>query len=139
VGRGAFIGMGVILESGFPYLVSVGDNVTISVRSTVIGHFMGLAQQAREHHKASVHIEDNVFVGPGVTILPNVTIGEGSVVAAGSVVNHSVPPHSMVQGNPAQVVARCGVPFKGHSYEEFMRNLEPIERSTADSQARSDH
>jgi hypothetical protein len=25
------------------------------------------------------------------------------------------------------VVARCGVPLKGHSYEEFMRNLEPVD------------
>jgi hypothetical protein len=33
----------------------------------------------------------------------------------------------MVQGNPAKVVARCGVPLKGHSYEEFMRNLKPVD------------
>jgi acetyltransferase-like isoleucine patch superfamily enzyme len=95
------------------------------VRSVVIGHFKGSVQRARGEHKPSVRIEDNVFVGPGVTILPNVIIGEGAVVSAGSVVNHSVPPQTMVQGNPAQVVARCGVPFKGHSYEEFVRNLVP--------------
>jgi acetyltransferase-like isoleucine patch superfamily enzyme len=74
-----------------------------------------------------VRIEDNAFVGPGVYILPNVTIGEGAVVAAGSIVNRSVPPQTMVRGNPARVVARCGVPLRGHSYEEFMRHLEPVD------------
>jgi serine acetyltransferase/acyl carrier protein len=127
IGEGAFIGLGVILESAYPHLVSIGESVTISVRSIVIAHFKGTARQAREDHEPSVRIEDNVFIGPGVIILPNVTIGEGAVVAAGSVVNHSVPSQTMVQGNPAKVVARCGVPLKGHSYEEFMRNLQPVD------------
>jgi acetyltransferase-like isoleucine patch superfamily enzyme len=127
IGKGVFIGLGVILESAFPHLVSIGNNVTISVRSVVIAHFKGSARQAQEARTASVRIEDNVFIGPGVYILPNVTIGEGAVVAAGSVVNHSVPPQTMVQGNPARVVARCGVPLRGHSYQEFMRNLQPVE------------
>jgi acetyltransferase-like isoleucine patch superfamily enzyme len=127
IGEGAFVGLGVILESAFPHLVSIGNNVTISVRTVMIAHFKGSARQAREDYEPSVRIEDDVFIGPGVIVLPNVTIGEGAVVAAGSVVNRSVPPQTMVQGNPAQVVARCGVPLKGHSYEEFMRNLQPVE------------
>ena len=60
-------------------------------------------------------------------ILPNVTIGKGSVVTAGSVVNQSVPPGTIVQGNPARPVARCAVPLAWRSYETFMQNLSPIE------------
>jgi acetyltransferase-like isoleucine patch superfamily enzyme len=52
-----------------------------------------------------VVIEDNVWVGTSSFILPGVRIGEGSVVAAGSVVRRSVPPYSLVMGNPAKVVA----------------------------------
>lgn len=36
--------------------------------------------------------------------MPGVTIGEGSLVAAGSVVTKSVPPYTVVGGNPAKVL-----------------------------------
>ena len=49
-------------------------------------------------------IEDYAWIGANVTILKNVTIGKASIVAAGSVVTKSVPPYSIVAGNPARVV-----------------------------------
>lgn len=57
-------------------------------------------------HSASapIVIEDDVWIGQGVAILKGVTIGHGSVVALNSVVTKSVPPHSIVAGNPARVV-----------------------------------
>ncbi len=51
-----------------------------------------------------VVIGDNVWLGTNSIILPGVTIGDNSVVAAGSVVRDSVPPNTVVSGNPAQVV-----------------------------------
>lgn len=51
-----------------------------------------------------VVIEDNVWIGTRSIILPGVTIGEGSVISAGSVVRRSVPPYSLVMGNPAKVM-----------------------------------
>lgn len=127
IGQDVFIGLGVILESEYPWMVSIGEHVTISVRSVVIAHFKGTARKAKLNREPSVRIESNVFIGPGVIILPNVTIGEGAVVAAGSIVNQSVPPMTMVQGNPARPVARCGIPLVGNAYEQFMRYLEPID------------
>ena len=71
--------------------------------------------------------EDEAFIGPGVIILPNVTIGRGAVVAAGSVVSHSVPPMTMVQGNPAKPIAKCGISLaEKHSLREFYKQLRPI-------------
>src|SRR6185312_15506263 len=55
---------------------------------------------------APVIIADNVWIGMNATILKGVTIGENSVVAAGSVVTKSVPPNTVVAGNPAVVVKK---------------------------------
>ena len=51
-----------------------------------------------------VKIADNVWIGMNAIILKGVTIGENSVVAAGAVVVKSVPPNTIVAGNPAVAV-----------------------------------
>jgi acetyltransferase-like isoleucine patch superfamily enzyme/acyl carrier protein len=126
VGNGTFIGPDVIIDLAFPKLVSIGDNVAVGIRSVIVAHFKGTAKKAWRDDEPSVRIEDNAFLGPGVIILPNVTIGQGAVVTAGSVVSESVPPLTMVQGNPAKPIARCGVPLMGNSYEQFISHLKPI-------------
>lgn len=53
---------------------------------------------------APIVVEDNVLIGANCIVLKGVTIGARSVVGAGSVVTRSVPPDSVVAGNPAKVV-----------------------------------
>lgn len=55
-----------------------------------------------------VTIEDDVWIGGRATILKGVTIGSRSIVAAGAIVTKSVPPDSIVAGNPARIVRRLG-------------------------------
>ena len=121
IGKDVFISQDVILETAYPHLITIEDRVVIGVRVTVIAHMRELTQ--------GVKIESDAFVGPGVIILPNVTIGHGAVVTAGSVVTRSVPPMTVVQGNPAVPVARCGVPLTPETtVKEFSRRLKPVVR-----------
>jgi len=119
IGRNVFISEDVILETGAPNLITIEDRVFLGVRTTIIAHFRELNE--------GVKIESDVFVGPGAIILPNVVLGRGSVVAAGSVVTRSVPPMTLVQGNPAVPVAQCGVPLGEQVTQgEFSRQLKPL-------------
>ena len=51
-----------------------------------------------------VSIEDGCFIGHNAMVLMGVTIGRGSIVGAGAVCASSVPPGSVVVGNPAKVI-----------------------------------
>jgi heptaprenylglycerol acetyltransferase len=130
IGSDLHIGMATLIETSFPEWVSIGNHVTIGMRTTIIAHMLGLPpkKHGTKEKYASVRIEDDAFVGPGAIILPNVTIGRGAVVTAGSVVTRSVPPMTVVQGNPAKPVGRCGIALLwGTSIKEFYSKLRPLE------------
>jgi acetyltransferase-like isoleucine patch superfamily enzyme len=118
IGKGVWIGYDVLLETSRPHLIKIGNGVIISMRALLIAHFRGAT---------SITIEDDVFIGPGAIILPDVVIGRGSVITAGSVVSASVPPMSVVQGNPARVIATSTVTLVGSAtMDQFKRGLRPV-------------
>jgi acetyltransferase-like isoleucine patch superfamily enzyme len=57
---------------------------------------------------APVVIGRNVWIGIGSIIMRGVTIGDNAIVAAGSVVTRSVPPNTLVAGNPAVTIRDIG-------------------------------
>ena len=123
VGENVFIGTDVLIETSHPEMVAIGDGVDIGARTMIIAHQQGEEQR----DGVSVRIEDDAFIGPGAIILPHVTIGRGAVVNAGSVVTKSVPPMTMVRGNPAEVVARCGVALGRETpLRQFYMQLQPL-------------
>jgi serine acetyltransferase len=127
IGKRVWIGYDVILDTARPDLITIEDGVSISMRATIIAHFKEFR---------GVRIEQDAFIGPGAIILPNVVIGRGAVVTAGSVVSQSVPPMTVVQGNPAVAVVRCGVPFRFDiSMKTFSRNLRPLKSNNASTKA----
>jgi acetyltransferase-like isoleucine patch superfamily enzyme len=48
-------------------------------------------------------------IGGGAVILPGIIIGEFAMVGAGSVVTKSVPPGTIVKGNPAKIAGQLKV------------------------------
>lgn len=119
VGKNVWISQDVVLETEHPNLITIEDRAFIGIRVTVIAHMRELRQ--------GVKIEHDAFVGPGVIILPNVTVGHGAVVTAGSVVTRTVPPMTVVQGNPAIPIATCGIPLGAETtMKEFSRRLKPV-------------
>ena len=132
IGEGTWIGFDAVIEPGFPRRVVMGKRVVIGIRVTIIAHFeyKGIDRRTGEPFvpdEVSVKIGDDAFIGPSVLILPDVVIGQGAVVAAGSVVTRSVPPLTMVQGNPAAPVARSSVPLGLYTpLHEYNRQLKPV-------------
>jgi acetyltransferase-like isoleucine patch superfamily enzyme len=51
-----------------------------------------------------VILRKGASIGANATILPGIEIGTGAMVAAGAVVTRSVPPHTLVAGNPARII-----------------------------------
>jgi acetyltransferase-like isoleucine patch superfamily enzyme len=118
IGADVWIGYEALIETGCPELVTIGDRVLIGIRSTIIAHF---------HEVRGVTIKNDVYIGACSVILPGVTVGEGAVVSAGSVVTTSVPPMTVVQGNPARRIAKCGIPLGLKTPRaEFMSRLKKI-------------
>ncbi|NMG16644.1 acyltransferase [Aromatoleum bremense] len=99
-----------LLDGTEPFLIEIGDRVTITEGVVVLTHdgatrLVRKPSGSRCYRYGRVIIESDVFVGVRSIIMPGVTIGRESVVAAGSVVTASVPPGSVVAGAPARVIS----------------------------------
>ena len=90
--------------------ITIGRHCDIGYRVMPLTSRHALASDRRDNRplieSLPVTVEDYVWIGAGAILLPGVTIGEGSVVAAGSVVTKTVPPQTVVAGNPARPI-RC--------------------------------
>ena len=125
IGKDVWIGYDAIIETSCPHLVTIRDRAAIGIRVTIIAH---------NREQRGVIIEEDVSLGPGVIVLPNVTIGRGAIVTAGSVVTKSVPPKTLMQGNPARPVATVDIPFGLNvSVKELAKTLRPIRRGARET------
>lgn len=86
------------LDKTNPRGIHIGERSVITFGAAVLSHDF-----ARNRH-FDTRIGRWCFIGAHSIILPGVEIGDHSIVGAGSVVTKSVPPHSLVLGNPARVV-----------------------------------
>ncbi len=93
-----------------PYLIRLGNNVTISYGVKFYTHDGGINVLKHKYNISDINkfgniiIDDNCFLGANSIILPNVTIGPNSIIGAGSVVTKNIPPNSVYAGNPAKFI-----------------------------------
>jgi acetyltransferase-like isoleucine patch superfamily enzyme len=127
IGHNVWISQLVHIDELHPEAVSIGDNCTIGLRTSIFTHFYWGPRRNGDY--GYVAIEDNVYIGPHCLILPNVRIGEGAVIKGGSVVTRNVPP-GVYWGPPsAGPLGHVNVPLTPeHSYKEFVQGLRPFRK-----------
>jgi len=106
VGAGLAIthGWGMVINEG----ARIGSNVTL-FHGVTLGRRDRLSLGGGRLIEYPV-LEDEVWVGPHAIIVGGITIGRGSRIAGGAFVTESVPPYSVVSGNPATIVKGDCVP-----------------------------
>lgn len=89
-----------------PYLISIGNDVTIAGGVTFLTHDNSVSKIFPNMSLlvGRIKIGNNVFIGAGSIILPGVHIGSGTIVGAGSVVTKSFGDNLVIGGNPAKVI-----------------------------------
>lgn len=110
IGNDTHIGYEVTISVG--ERVEIGDNCLIADRVFIADNNGHPADPERRRLRQKVYPEEikpvkignNVWIGYQSVVLKDVTIGDNSIVGANSVVTKSVPPNTVVAGNPAKIL-----------------------------------
>jgi acetyltransferase-like isoleucine patch superfamily enzyme len=89
--------------------IHVMKNVMFGFAVLVMDHVPDATDSAHREEQVggTIRIEEDCWIGTGARILSErgeLVIGRHSVVGAHSVVTHSIPPYSVVTGDPARIV-----------------------------------
>lgn len=91
-----------------PYLIEIGDHVTITPGVKFQTHDGGVALFREEFPGLNVFglikIGNHVFIGEDAMIMYGVTIGNNVVIGARSVITKDIPDNSVVAGVPGRVI-----------------------------------
>ncbi len=91
-----------------PFLIEIGDNVTITRGVSFVNHDGGVALFRSEFPGLNIYgkikIGNNVFIGINTIIMPNVTIGDNVVIGAGSIVNKNIIDNVVASGCPVKTL-----------------------------------
>lgn len=130
--QGAHIGEGCSILPRFlgdePYLVKIGNNVTIAGGVTFVTHDGGVWIFRKEVPDIQVFgtiiIEDNCVIGQNAIIFPNVRIGKNSIIGAGSVVISDITENSIAMGIPARAFGSIDK-YKEKCFERWSKQRPP--------------
>lgn len=121
IGNGcSFIGPNISFSSE-PYLISIGDNTTVSFDVAFVTHDAAtrVIRNLPDGNKETViygpiKVGKNCFIGCRSTILAGVTIGDNTIIGAGSVVNSDIPSNCVAAGVPCKVICTLDEYRKKH-------------------------
>ncbi len=105
------------IDSSWPWLISFGDNVTVSTNVTILAHDASPNVVGLGTKLGRVTVGHNVFIGTGVVILCDTTIGDNVIIGAGSVVSGKIDSNSVYCGAPAKKL------YTLEEYKEKTQNL----------------
>ena len=110
------------IDSGKPWLITIGNNVIISSNVTILTHDASPNIVGCGTKLGKVIIGNNVFIGTRSIILCNVKIADNVIVGAGSVVTHSLLGNAVYAGSPARRI--CSLEEYKTKYNK-LRNESP--------------
>ena len=102
---------GIVVNAG----ARIGSNVTL-FHGVTLGQRDHIDDEGRRFTAYPV-IENEVWIGPHAIVVGGVTIGKGSRIAGGAYVFESIPPHSVVLGNPGKIVKSNCTPDVDNRYD----------------------
>lgn len=91
-----------------PYLITIGNNTTISGNVEFVTHDNSISKALPEYSDlfGRITIGQNCFIGARSVIMYGCTIADNVIVAAGSVVTKSIKDNNViVGGNPARIIS----------------------------------
>ena len=123
VGRGAYVGAGVIIGDNVklqnyalvyePAILE--DNVFIGPAAVLTNDMnprsvdvTGKLKRPEDWHASGVVVREGASVGANAVVVPGITIGTWALVAAGAVVTRDVPGYALVAGVPARQIGWVG-------------------------------
>lgn len=90
------------VDSNYPWLITIGNDVTISTGVKLLAHDASTLLTKSHIKVGIVRIGNNVFIGAGTVVLCDTRIGDNVVIGANSVVTHDLPSNGVYAGNPAK-------------------------------------
>lgn len=129
MGKNVWISQFVYIDEIHPEAVTIGDNATIGLRTSIFTHFYWGRRRDANGYRAVV-IGKSAFIGPHCLILPGVHVGENAVVKGGAVLTKDVPANIFWGPPESGPIARVTAPLTpGHEYSDFVRGLKPLRKS----------
>lgn len=121
IGEHCYINSGCVIYTGNG--ISIGDNVLLGANVVLAptNHEYSLQgalirEQGFQPSRGGIYIGGDVWIGSSTVVLDGSRIGDGCVVGAGSVVRGTIPPYSVVVGNPIRHVGQRRPPLQPPEY-----------------------